>query len=75
MKRVKEYVGIKTIEAVNYDGNENNLYNMWLTDKEIIRCKDCKGSEEGSWFKCDTFLAHGEDPNGFCSWPERKNHE
>lgn len=43
--------------------------------EEIIRCRDCKGSEDGPWHKCETFLAHGEDPDGFCAWAECDTYE
>lgn len=33
MSNTREYVGCKSIEIENYDGNGNNLYNMWLQDE------------------------------------------
>lgn len=42
MSNIREYVGCKSIEAVNYDGDGNTLYNMWVTDEEIVRCRDCQ---------------------------------
>lgn len=45
---------------------------MLKRGEEIIRCRDCKGSEDGPWHKCETFVAHGEDANGFCAWAERR---
>ena len=45
MSNTREYIGCKSIEIDNYDGNGNNLYNMWLTNEEIVRCRDCKHCE------------------------------
>lgn len=45
---------------------------MLTRGEEVIRCRDCKGSQDGPWHKCETFVAHGEDANGFCAWAERK---
>lgn len=78
MSDTREYVGCKSIEIENYDGNGNNLYNMWLTDQEIVRCKDCKHYREVSMsdgskgHRCSGVFAFVEcSPNGFCSWGER----
>lgn len=85
MSEIKEYVGCKSIEATNYDGEDNNFYNMWLTDEEIIRCSDCKKSLEKGW-KCSRFSEEIYDaeqeigdlvmanvrPDGFCWWAERR---
>lgn len=65
MSNTREYVGCKSIEAVNYDGKGNTLYNMWITDGEVVRCRDCKN------IGCPLYLAHDQDSNGFCSWGER----
>lgn len=62
---MKEYVGFK-------EPLDDGLFHMGLTEEEVIRCRDCKGSEDGSWHKCETFVAHGEDANGFCAWAERR---
>lgn len=84
MSDTREYVGCKSIEIENYDGNGNNLYNMWLTDEEIVRCRDCEKSRENGW-KCTRFAEEVYDeekeigelvmanvrPYGFCSWGER----
>lgn len=78
MSNVKEYVGCKSIEAVNHDGNGNNLYNMWLTDEEIVRCKDCKKFKTLDCATYRALIAEGRidskgmfNPDGFCSWGER----
>ena len=47
MSEIKEYIGCKSIQG-------NNLCNMWLTDEEIIRCRDCGKSREKCW-KCARF--------------------
>lgn len=66
MSQVREYVGCKSIEAVNYDGKGNDLCNMWVTDEEIVRCRDCQKK-----IGCPLYLAQGQDPNGFCKWGKR----
>lgn len=80
MSDTREYVGCKSIEIDNYDGNGNNLYNMWLTDEEIVRCRDCKHCDidevdygEGEIHnELECYLTGLETkPNGFCSWGER----
>lgn len=55
-----------------YDECGNPMIKVWRGDEEVIRCRDCKGSEDGPWHKCETFVAHGEDANGFCAWAERR---
>ena len=85
MSEIKEYIGRKSLESVNYDGRGNNLYNMWITDEEIIRCKDCE-CFKSSFMRCNKHLSHlyAEDgkivgyvelavrPDDFCSWGERR---
>lgn len=77
MSRTREYVGCKSIEAVNYDGDGNTLFNMWVTDEEIVRCRDCKYAYDiindkpiCSLRRPMRFLVK---PNGFCSWGERND--
>ncbi len=41
MSRIQEYIGCRTIDAVNYDGKGHDLCNVWLTNEEVIRCRDC----------------------------------
>ena len=81
MSQTREYVGVKSIEAANYDGKGNNLYNMWITDEEIVRCRDCR------YVNDDPSCTHPRwrygaggviiyppvDLNGFCSWGERRD--
>ena len=79
MSQVKEYVGCKSIEAVNYDGKGNDLFNMWVTDEEIVRCRDCKNFETLDCAVYRALITDGRidpkgmfNPNGFCSWGERR---
>lgn len=81
MSNIREYVGCKSIEIENYDGNGNNLYNMWLTDEEIVRCRDCKHCEVeevdygmGEIRNEHECLISGLSVNqdSFCSWGERR---
>ena len=86
MSHIREYVGCKSIEAVSYDGKGNTLCNMWITDEEIVRCRDCKKSREQGW-KCTRFSEEVYDeeneigelvmanvrPDGHCSWGERRD--
>lgn len=51
MSNIREYVGCKSIEAANYDGKGNDLCNMWVTDEEIVRCRDCRHFKE-SFMRC-----------------------
>lgn len=73
MGRCQEFIGVRCIEAANVYGEGQHLYNMHLTDTEIIRCRDCKGTEDGPWHKCETFLTHDENPDGFCAWAVRRD--
>lgn len=41
MGRCQEFIGVRCIEAANVNGEGKHLYNMHLTDTEIIRCRDC----------------------------------
>lgn len=75
MMAYKEYIGCKSVEAVNYDGNGNDICSMWLTDTEIIRCRDCKhfrterAEKNGQRWMCSGVFAFIEpNPDGFCAW-------
>lgn len=78
MSHIREYVGCKSIEAVNYDGDGNTLYNMWVTDEEIVRCRDCKHASPhptlAGMLDCLRFVAwsYVVEPDGFCKWGERR---
>lgn len=69
---MSEYIGYKTPMFGQKLTNGEDAMVTVLTDEEVIRCRDCKGSEDGPWHKCETFMAHGEDANGFCAWAERR---
>lgn len=71
MSNIREYVGCKSIEAVNYDGKGNTLCNMWVTDEEIVRCRDCKRFYPNE--TCALFDDAFVEPNGFCKWGERND--
>lgn len=68
---IKEYIGCKSTEGDNF--------NMWLTDTEIIRCKDCKKFET---VDCAVYRALRTDgridekgmfnPDGFCAWGQER---
>ena len=73
MSRVEEFVGRRVIKIADCDGNGDHLYSQWLTREPIVRCRDCIGSvDDGISFRCETFIANGEDPDGFCAWGERR---
>lgn len=51
----------------------------WLTGERIVRCRDCKRSEEwqGRTF-CHKFSMSSSagwpvEPDGFCAWGERRD--
>ena len=69
MSQIKEYIGCKSVEAVNYDGHGDTLYNIWLTDQEIIRCRDCRRMNE---IQPETNQPCSTEPDGFCAWAERR---
>lgn len=74
MSNTREYVGCKSIEIENYDGNGNNLYNMWIADEEIVRCRDCvQFSQDGiCGFHSPNEYDFMPEPDGFCKWGERR---
>ena len=52
---------------VGTDGNSGH----WLTDTPIVRCRDCKfwATEHHFFGGC---VGKEFNPDGFCSWGERK---
>lgn len=57
------------------DGHEGH----WLTGEHIVRCRDCKMCELHTplghvFYVCNRLgeYPHVTDPDGFCSWGERK---
>lgn len=71
MSQIREYVGCKSIEAVNYDGKGDTLFNMWVTDEEIVRCRECKRFNINE--TCALFDDAFVEPDGFCKWGERRD--
>lgn len=76
MNRREEFIGVRTIEAANVYGEGQHLYNMWLTDEPIVRCRDC-----------ELLVDHGEvvqhsrytcgdagivTLDGFCAWGKKR---
>lgn len=74
MERCQEFIGVRCIEAENVYGEGKHLYNMHLTDTEIIRCRDC-GHSRDNGERCEHWANKWEDawidPDGFCAWAER----
>lgn len=85
MSRREEFIGVRTIEAANVYGEGQHLYNMWLTDVYIVRCRDCKRyqlrmefipteDDEISEIKAKCKRTNTEtQPDGFCAWGERED--
>ena len=72
MSRRQEFIGVRNIEAANVYGEGQHLYNIHLTDTEIIRCRDCKKMDE---IQLETNQPCSTDPNGFCAWAVRKERD
>lgn len=71
---MSEYIGVRG-EIVGCDAAGNPFYNMYLTDEEVIRCRDCAHMfEMMDGFECERMSGqyHACDPNGFCAWAERR---
>lgn len=71
---MSEYVGVRG-EVVGCDKSGRPLYSMYLTDEEVIRCRDCAHMfEMMDGFECERRSGqyHTCDPNGFCAWAERR---
>lgn len=69
-----EYIGVRG-EITGCDINGNPFYNMYLTDEEIIRCRDCKfhAGENDAGIHPEMCLQFSEltMDDGFCAWSER----
>lgn len=60
----------RTCYEAGMTGREN--FTCRSAGEEIVRCRDCEGTiDDGISSKCETFIANGEDPNGFCKWGKR----
>lgn len=60
---------LQSIQRTCYEAGKagREVYTVRGADgSEIIRCRDCKK------LGCPLFIAHGQDPNGFCAWAERR---
>lgn len=69
---MSEYIGVRG-EVVGCDKSGKPLYSMYLTDEEIIRCRDCRKSDPAAYDYCEFYYAHECDKDGFCAWAERKH--
>lgn len=69
MERTQEFIGVRTIELADAFGEGQHVFNMSLTDTEIIRCRDCKIMDE---IQPETNQPCSTDPDGFCAWAVRR---
>ena len=46
-----------------------------MTTGEVIRCRDCRKSDPVAYDYCEFYYVNGCDPNGFCSWAERRKND
>lgn len=71
---MSECIGVRG-EVVGCDAAGKPLYSMYLTDEEVIRCRDCAHMfEMMDGFECERRSGqyHACEPNGFCAWAERR---
>ncbi len=74
---MSEYIGVRG-EVVGCDKGGKPLYSMYLTDEEIVRCRDCiywideDYCINPKWRIGRTCERPCTEPNGFCAWAERK---
>lgn len=68
---MSEYIGVRG-EVVGCDKLGKPFYNMYLTDEEIVRCRDCRKSDLAAYDYCEFYYAHECDQDGFCAWAERR---
>ncbi len=61
-----------------YGTDEQQVH--WLTNEEIVRCRDCKhyDDQDGEIGTCDLGLDNLDlysivEPDGFCAWGERRD--
>lgn len=75
---MSEYIGYK-------DPIGNGMFNMGLTDEEIVRCRDCKWFRQhhqlspfGDYYdyntcgQIDGITVRAIEPDGYCSWGEKR---
>lgn len=71
---MSEYIGVRG-EVVGCDKSGKPFYNMYLTDEEVIRCRDCAHMYEViNNYECERMSGqyHACEPDGFCAWAERR---
>lgn len=61
---MSEYIGYK-------DPIGNGMFNMGLTDEEIVRCRDCKHFDDGLCWLRKKYGYVIVEPNGYCAWGEK----
>lgn len=78
---MSEYIGVRG-DVVGCDKGGKPLYSMYLTDEEVIRCRDCKwfgpdrsDHEYRSPWWCDRWSNDRVNPDGFCAWAERRKND
>ena len=61
------------IYATNGEPVANIDLDIYLARDEIVRCRDCAYNAKDVEHICYRFThTHYNQPNGFCSWGERK---
>lgn len=75
---MNEYIGVRG-EVVGCDKGGKPFYNMYLTDEEVIRCRECANfniyqsdHEYREPYRCHRFCSDFVNPDGFCTWAERR---
>lgn len=76
---MSEYIGVRG-DVVGCDKGGKPLYSMYLTDEEIVRCRDCAYHTQEVRYEsvqcyCEYFDFYAEDDNGFCDWAERRKND
>lgn len=67
-----EYVGYRDPIDGCYDAAGNQMFNMGVTDEEIIRCRDCGRFTDGLCGLRKGIGYFAVEPDGFCAWAERR---
>lgn len=66
---MSEYVGVK-------DPIGDGLFNMYVTDEPIVRCRDCEHARmDAGYCALDSFDESewvAVEPDGFCKWGEKR---
>lgn len=74
---MREFVGCRSMMG---EGTDGAIYDMRLTDEEIVRCRDCRHYDHGDagcmlWVLAGNGMLHVDNPDGYCKWGERKQAE